>query len=395
MKTTTTTAAHTNYIATLSAIATERATVPQNQRTTTDREYTSILYAVAIQSVYSVLKKCIQVGISDSAAAQNKLYSMRRDVTAAAAVINAMQRVDDSRAEYVFSVDRQGRAHVDRVQTAAAAAAAEKALENIGGDGMDLVQTAAAALLDEIQKATDSGRITDAAWIEKPYTEYVPARRVSAMYGKGHDSEILARARNKQKEVEIVPIKSVYRAVRAAIQHAAAIRECGYTYIEDLATDDTTAENALYIRCPKLFDMGDTSTAADAAAALDRVAGMIEKMQLQPRELAILDMLQRGKSAADIAAECEISVTTVKEIKYSIQRAAVAAGYAAADMLPCSDNTSKPKEIMCIRGDDVSTMIVFDSVHQAAAVFGVDRKTIRRALATGRQTKDGYTFRFM
>ena len=196
-------------------------------------------------------------------------------------------------------------------------------------DGIDLVQEAVTAILEESAKADTSA----AGWMEKPYKTRRVARRVLT---------IMDKERTDWKEVETTPIQEVYRAVRKAIANSRAVQtdpRNGYSYIEELTADpETGALDTLYIRLGKYADLGgyakdvngaQTFYTADKQTALD-YAAMLAALNLTARQTTIVKMRMSGKGTKAIAAALGVTPQNIKTQLKRIQEKCTALGYTPA-----------------------------------------------------------------
>ena len=108
-------------------------------------------------------------------------------------------------------------------------------------DGIDLVQTAALAILEQAAEHANSE-----SWLDSKYTVRRLSRRV---YIRSDESAAY-------RDDETTPIQEVYRAVRQAVQNSRAVQtdpRNGYSYIEDMTADGL---DAIYYRMGKYTDLG-------------------------------------------------------------------------------------------------------------------------------------------
>ena len=191
----------------------------------------------------------------------------------------------------------------ERVQYIADADAnrALKALEKQStGEGLDLVQVAYIALLEQAEKHSAKGE----GWLDIPFTKKVLDKRV-----------IIRQADSAAyKEVEETPIKEVYKAIRQAIDKSASVQAASlkYTYIEELTEQE--GEKA-YRRLPKYIDTGaedkDGIYTADAQTAEDMFS-IIEKLNLSARQTEIIKLRLKGYGIKAIGTYLGVDIKTVK-----------------------------------------------------------------------------------
>lgn len=132
------------------------------------------------------------------------------------------------------------------VDDTAAAVMDEMELDRLG-DGIDLVNEAAAAILEQ----STAHATTSPGWMEAPYTMQRIKRRVLI---KSSDTAAW-------EDVDTSPVREAFRAVRRAVADSRAIvadPRSKYCYIEDLASasDDSSTLEVVYRRLHKFADIG-------------------------------------------------------------------------------------------------------------------------------------------
>ena len=195
------------------------------------RGYSTELLDLSTAVAYSVLNKCLdpqrktavdREQVSDNG--QNPaLLAVKRGIAADRRTLDSTKTLADRSTRITFNTDG------DAV-TVTADKEADKALgvvlrERLT-DGIDLVQEAAAAILEQAAEHADPA----APWLDSKYTVRRLSRRV---YIQAEDSAAYADA-------ETTPIQEVYRAVRKAVQDSRATQtdpRNGYTYLEELTPD--------------------------------------------------------------------------------------------------------------------------------------------------------------
>lgn len=197
------------------------------------------------------------------------------------------------------------------------------------GDGLDLVNDAVVAILDETAKQADRND-GDGVDLERPYTVRRLKRRVWIK---------TAESVNGWETVETTPIQEVFKAVRRAIDASRAMQtdpRNGYTYLADVASDpESDAESVIYRRFAKYADMGGrvcdfngketapTTADAETVKDLDRI---VESMNLTDRESEILRFRLRGYSVKAAATAMGVSVNTYKGALNRMRAKAAAVG---------------------------------------------------------------------
>lgn len=277
----------------------------------TETVYTKTLTDLAKAVAYSVLKKCIDVS-------QNKqLSALRRDIARDVASLEYIAYASENAYETVLNADGEGERKVKDNDSV-------KALSELTtsplGDGLDLVNDAVCAILEQTAKSTLAGE-----FMETPYT----VRRLNKkVWIKTADSV------NGWETVETTAIQEVFKAVRRAIDSSRAMQtdpRNGYTYLQELATDnDSGTEDTIYRRLAKYADLGGYVTDFNGACTLytvDKetvkdVDEIVGTMNLTRREATILQLRLSGYGKKAIATYLGISVSSVATLLRRIQKKA-------------------------------------------------------------------------
>lgn len=305
------------------------------------KDYGPALLDLSTVFAYSVVNKCIDPQrkaaadrdtISDNGqnpamiALKRGIAADRRTLDNTAAAANAATRA---------TLNADGDAVTETVDKDAAAALAALVGETLS-DGIDLVQTAAAALLEQAAAHADGP-----GWLDRPYTVRRLSRRV---YVKAEDSAAY-------RDDETTPAQEVYRAVRRAVQESRAVQtdpRNGYTYIEDLTADGL---DVIYFRLHKYADLGGyahngqdgdrlpgspagfgqggTHYTADRQTVTDYNA-IMERLNLTGRQAVILRLRMQGKGNKAIATYLGVTYQAVQNTLAKIQKKAVAIGLTPA-----------------------------------------------------------------
>lgn len=279
------------------------------------KEYTDALTSLATSVVYSVLKKCIDVS-------QNpQLLDVRKSIAKDNANLTALANASNNAYKTVYTQDGDTeRKTVDK----ALAQAFDKLASETFGDGLDLVNTAIIAIIDETSKTE-----LQENFMETPYN----VRRLKKkVWIKSADSV------NGWETVETSPIKEVYKAVRREIEHSRAMStdaRNGYTYLEEWATDSETDETtAIYKRLPKYADLGGYATDFNGACTLysanaqvvEDTETLVEKMNLTTKQAKVLQLRMSGYGYKAIATYLGVTQRAVAKTVQAIQTKAIAIG---------------------------------------------------------------------
>lgn len=294
---------------------------------TDGKAYAVALQALATACTYSVLKKCINVS-NDKV-----LVALRQNLT------KDLKSLEDitymSTHAYKVKYNEDGERVVEVVDKTLAKAFDKLASDTLS-DGMDLLQTAVVAILDEVAKAKSRG-VLASGFFTAPYTKRVLDKRVVI---KDADSA-------KWVEKETAPIKEVFRAVRSQIMETRSIRvnpSNGYSYLADVVTDEQTGiDETIYRRFNKYADLGgyvkdfngacgvytiDEQTATDTQE-------IIAKLNLTAKQMRILDYRMRGYGIKAIGSCLGVSHQAVAKTLTKIQERAKAIG-----LTPCNTDTN-------------------------------------------------------
>lgn len=278
-------------------------------------DYTTQLLNLSTAIARSVVRKCLdpqrktageQYKVSDNGI-NPAIDDLRRGIAADVHLLDLTAANADKATKTTF--DENG----DFV-TVTADKDAENALNALIGetlsDGIDLVNTAALALLEQAaEHATAPG------WLDRPYTVRRLSKRV---YIRTSDSAAYA-------DVETTPIQEVYREVRTAIQNSRAIQtdpRNGYTYIEDVTIDGL---DTIYYRLQKYANLGgyncDGNYTADRQTVED-YESIIERLELSDRQAQVLRLRMQGRGYKAIGTYLGVDVANVKRTVKQIQKKA-------------------------------------------------------------------------
>ena len=256
---------------------------------------------LATATTYSVLKKVINTTQNPT------LKVIRADLARGLNDLDRLDYANNNATHIAYNAD--GDPVVEVVDPALVEAAAKMVNENLG-DGLDLVNEAVVAILEQTnaQRERDPDMPTD---LERPFTVRRLKRKV---WIKVEESV------NGWETVETTPIREVYKAVRRAIDASRAMQtdpRNGYTYLEDLAIDSESGDSAtIYRRLPKYADMGgrvcdfngkETVATSASAADVEDLDRLVEKMKLTDREAEILRFRMCGYSVVAAATRMGVS----------------------------------------------------------------------------------------
>ena len=315
--TTTTTTAKTNT-STNTTFETAKRTLEQAYASGTD--YTSALYDLATAIAYSVLNKCIDPQRKTAAEKDSPsdsginpaLVALKQGIAADRRNLASLDYCNARATRTTYNVDGD---RITEVADKEAYAALVGLIDEPLTDGLDLVQTAAAAILEQAAE-----HATAENWLDRPYIVRRLSKRV---YIQAADSAAYA-------DKETTPIQEVYRAVRQAVQASRAVQtdpRNGYSYIEDLTADGL---DAIYYRLHKYADLGgynsDGLYTTDRQAAAD-YDSIIEALQLTDRQATIIRLRMQGKGYLAIGTYLGVTAQAVHNTMKKVQAKAEKIGF--------------------------------------------------------------------
>lgn len=257
------------------------------------------------------------------------MVAIRRGIAADRALLDNTAR--NANAATVTELDKNG----DMVTNIANADANENAnnlIQKCLSDGIDLVQSAALALLEEIARAGGVSAVYP-GWLDTVYTDRKLSKRV---YIRLSDSAAYA-------DVETTPIQEACRAVRRAVQNSRAVNadpRCKYVYISDEVKDGEDIDR-IYYRMPKYSDIGGYAhngrysdripgSPAGYESEGDVVTGDIEtargmneiteKLNLTIRQKGILTLRLQGWGQRAIATYLGVKPQAIQKAVYSMRK---------------------------------------------------------------------------
>lgn len=306
-----TTNATQNKQATFSALLETYAS--EHEKGTNTTAYTQALENLATAVAYSVLKKCIDTSYNET------LVSIRHELTRDRKNIENTVYCSEHATKLAYN-DNGDLTQVVLDNDC------KKALTTLAsanfGDGLDLVNDAIVAILEETEKQLARGEKID---FEKVYT----VRRLNKkVWIKSEDSV------KGWETVETTPIREVYKAVRRAINSSRALAtdpRNGYSYIEDLSTDTEGGETStIYRRLTKYANLGGYATDYNNACTFYTVDSetvkdtdeLLTALNLTKRQAQVLNLRQSGYGYKAIATYLGIRPDSVRDTLKAIQKKA-------------------------------------------------------------------------
>ena len=305
-------------------------------------DYSPALLDLSTAIAFSVVRKCIDPQRKTAADRETvsdnglnpAMVELRRGIAFDRRTLDNTQTAANKATKITYTADG------DAV-TETADHDAETALNALIGetlsDGIDLVQTAACALLEQAADHADGP-----GWLDRPYTVRRLSRRV---YIKETDGAAY-------REDETTPAQEVYRAVRRAVQESRAVQtdpRNGYTYIEDMTADGL---DVIYYRLHKYADLGgyahnghDGDRLPGSPAGFGQGGGhytadrqtvddynaILEKLNLTDRQAQVLRLRMSGRGYKAIATYLGVTQRAVAKTVEQVQKKALAIGLTPAN----------------------------------------------------------------
>lgn len=290
-------------------------------------DYSAALLDLSAAVAYSVINKCIDPQRKTAADRETvsdnghnpALLEVKRGIAADRRTLDNTRTLADRATRIGYNAE--GDAVTETADKAAEYGLSVIIRETLS-DGIDLVQTAATALLEQAAE-----HATTAGWLDNAYSVRRLSRRV---YIRMEDS---AAYRDEQT----TPIQEVYRVVRKAVQDSRAVQtdpRNGYSYIEELTADGL---DTIYHRLQKYADLGGHDCngfyTADRQTAADYEA-IMERLNLSDRQAVILRLRMQGKGNKAIATYLGVTPQAVQNALAKVQRKAAAIGLTPAGYVP-------------------------------------------------------------
>jgi len=292
-------------------------------------DYGPQLLDLSTAIAHSVVRKCLdpqrktapaRYVVSDNGY-NPAMDDLRRGIAADVALLDSTQTAAEKATRATLDADGNPVTEVaDKDAETALAALIDRTLT----DGIDLVQTAAVALLEQAADHADGP-----GWLDKPYTVRRLSRKV---YIKETDSAAY-------RDDTTTPAQEVYRAVRRAVQESRAVQtdpRNGYTYIEELTVDGL---DAIYYRLQKYADLGGYNVNGNYTAdrqTMTEYNAIMGKLNLTARQAEVLALRMRGHGYKAIATYLGVTKRAVSKTMEQIQKKALAIG-----LIPPADADGK------------------------------------------------------
>lgn len=241
------------------------------------------------------------------------MVSMKRAIYGDLALLAKTARLADLATAVRYNADGNAMTEViDKMAEEALAKVLEETLE----EGIDLVQEACLALLEQAEAHSHEGE----GWLDRPFTIRRLKRKVLI---KATDSA-------SYEEVETTPIQEVYRAVRRMVQNSRAVQtdpRNGYLYIEDITADGL---DTIYHRLQKWADLGGADCyghyTADLQTSVD-YDRIITALGLTDRQMTIVNLRMKGYGTRAIGSYMGVSQGSIDNALKAVRKKAEAIGF--------------------------------------------------------------------
>ena len=293
------------------------------------KDYGPQLLDLSTAIAYSVVRKCLdpqrktapaRYVVSDNGY-NPAMDDLRRGIAADVALLDSTQTAAEKATRATLDADGNPVTEVaDKDAETALAALIDRTLT----DGIDLVNTAVVALLEQAADHADGP-----GWLDRPYSVRRLSRRV---YIRAEDSAAY-------REEDTAPMREVFRAVRRAVQDSRAVQtdpRNGYTYIEELTVDGL---DAIYYRLQKYADLGGYNVNGNYTAdrqTMTEYNAIMGKLNLTARQAEVLALRMRGHGYKAIATYLGVTKRAVSKTMEQIQKKALAIG-----LIPPADADGK------------------------------------------------------
>lgn len=288
--------------------------------------FSNVLDELATAVAYSVIKKCLDPqrkgrkdGQVSNSGCNTQLDEVKRSIYRDK---NTLANIDYSCKQAFTTVYSEDGDRQTKTKDSDYRYAYNKLSQQTLGDGLDLVHVAMVALLDESEKADR----TIENFLENTYE----VRRLKKkVWIQSADSV------NGWETVETSPIREVYKAVRREVANSRSLNidpSNGYLYLEDLATDEESNEEAtIYRRLNKFSDLAGNVTDYNGAvtfetvdsASVDKYENMVDALELTARQAKVLELRMGGYGCVAIGTYLGVREESVMSVLKTIQKKAI------------------------------------------------------------------------
>lgn len=337
------------------------------RKDSTSAKFTEVTTDLATAVAYSVIRKCLdpqaKSGKTSNSGCNPQLEEVKRSIYRDT---NTLKNIDYSCKEAFTTVYNEDGDRQTKTKDSDYRYAYNKLTQRTLGDGLDLVNTAIVSLLDECTKVdTTTGNFLE--------TVYTVRKLKKKVWIKVSDSV------NGWETVETSPIREVYKAVRREVANNRSLNidpSNGYLYLEDLAKDEESNEEAtVYRRLNKYTDLAGNVTDFNGAVKFETVDSgsvadydkMTEALELTARQAQVLQLRMSGYGCVAIGTYLGVKEESVRSVLQTIQKKAV-------------EKLSLPSYL-------VNAMTAPTATAPKSKLTESDKETIRKMIADGHSMK--------
>ena len=337
------------------------------RKDSTSAKFTEVTTDLATAVAYSVIRKCLdpqaKSGKTSNSGCNPQLEEVKRSIYRDT---NTLKNIYYSCKEAFTTVYNEDGDRQTKTKDSDYRYAYNKLTQQTLGDGLDLVNTAIVSLLDECTKVdTTTGNFLE--------TVYTVRKLKKKVWIKVSDSV------NGWETVETSPIREVYKAVRREVANNRSLNidpSNGYLYLEDLAKDEESNEEAtVYRRLNKYTDLAGNVTDFNGAVKFETVDSgsvadydkMTEALELTARQAQVLQLRMSGYGCVAIGTYLGVKEESVRSVLQTIQKKAV-------------EKLSLPSYL-------VNAMTAPTATAPKSKLTESDKETIRKMIADGHSMK--------
>lgn len=354
--------------------------------------FSNVLDELATAVAYSVIKKCLDPqrkgrkdGQVSNSGCNTQLDEVKRSIYRDK---NTLANIDYSCTQAFTTVYNEDGDRQTKTKDSDYRYAYNKLSQQTLGDGLDLVHVAMVALLDESEKADR----TKENFLENTYE----VRRLKKkVWIKSADSV------NGWETVETSPIREVYKAVRREVANSRSLNidpSNGYLYLEDLATDEESSEEAtIYKRLNKFSDLAGNVTDYNGAVAFETVdsasvgkyENMVDALELTARQAKVLELRMGGYGCVAIGTYLGVKEESVMSVLKTIQKKAIEKLELPSYLVKALTETPTTAKKKLTDEDKKTIALLFADGHSMKFIadrFNVGKTTVAR-IVTGKKYK--------
>ncbi len=347
---------------------------------------------LATAVAYSVIKKCLDPqrkgrkdGQVSNSGCNTQLDEVKRSIYRDK---NTLANIDYSCTQAFTTVYNEDGDRQTKTKDSDYRYAYNKLSQQTLGDGLDLVHVAMVALLDESEKADR----TRENFLENTYE----VRRLKKkVWIKSADSV------NGWETVETSPIREVYKAVRREVANSRSLNidpSNGYLYLEELATDEESNEEAtIYRRLNKFSDLAGNVTDYNGAvtfetvdsASVDKYENMVDALELTARQAKVLELRMGGYGCVAIGTYLGVKEESVMSVLKTIQKKAIEKLELPNYLVKALTETPTTAKKKLTDEDKKTIALLFANGHSMKFIadrFNVGKTTVAR-IVTGKKYK--------